>query len=453
MTFRWTCGAVIGFLVSAFSPFISCCRADWIPYTRASLEQIYDSNIFLEPEGESRHDSRSDFRTNISPTLGIRNETDSRTLSFDYTMTYSQFYKNSDQSYLGHNAALDYEQHLSERVLWFLRDTVALSEEPESDTYDYTSINYGRRRNLTNTGETGFEYHFGQENLFRVYYTDSRLIYLNKNGHRGHMGSGDLSSDDSVTYGPGMEIAYWINRKNGISVNYTWERTDYEIDYSEKRDHLDVGYQYRWSTHTILRADFILDYVDTFDPLLFDFKVYQMTVGFMKVFNPAWELDVYSGFYYRPSDDQPDYISSSDNTGYAGGINVTYTQQHWHVTFSGEAGIRLEYGDYNNRGYTPYRSLGIDFTYDFTERLHYYADLSYDYEKSPDTLGAVLAGENRRETYTATTGIEYMLLSWLTGTMEYQYNDESATQISDEHPMGYNDHRFMIRLSATYDWL
>ncbi len=429
-------------------------HADWVPYTRATLEQIYDSNIFLEPEGEHRHDSRSDFRTNISPTIGIRNETNLRLFSLDYNMTYSQFYKNSDQSYLGHNAALDYERHFSDRLLWYARDSVALSEEPESDTYDYTSVNYGRRRNLTNTGETGIEYHYGPENLLRLFYSDSRLIYLNShdNGNQHGLGRG-YGSDDSVTYGPGLEASYWFNQKNGVLLNYTWERTDYEVSYSEKRDHLDLGYQHRWSPHTTLRADFILDYVDTYDPLLFDYKVYQATVGFMRIFSPMLEIDIYSGFYYRPSGDQPDYISSSDNTGYSGGMDVIYTQQHWNLRLSGEAGIRMEYGDYNNRGYTPYRSMSLDFTHDLTDRLHYYANISYDYEKSPDTGLAIIAGENRRETYNTTVGIEYLFLSWLTGTAEYQYNDESATQVSDEHLAGYNDHRFMLRLSATYDWL
>ncbi len=335
----------------------------------------------------------------------------------------------------------------------YARDTVSLSEEPLSDTYDYTSVNYGRRRNITNTGETGIEYNFGPENLFRLFYTDSRLIYLNSSNDRGHSDLRRFGSDDSVTYGPGMEATYWFNQKNGTYMNYTWERTDYEVRYSEKRDHLDIGYRYRWSPHTTLMANFILDYVNQYDPLLFDYKVYQFTVGFNKIFSPRLEMNCFGGYYYRPSGDEPDYISSSDNTGYAGGFDVTYSRAHWHLTVRGETGVRLEYGDYNNRGYTPYRSAGVDFTYDISDRLHYYSSASYDYQKSPDTLQAVVAGENRRENYNGTAGIEYLFLSWLTGTMEYQYNDESATQISDEHLTGYNDHIFMLRLSVTYDWL
>ncbi len=428
-------------------------RADWIPFVHASIEQLYDSNIFLDPDGYHRPGAnKSDFRTNISPGIGIRNESQVQTVSAEYVFNYSYFVNNSDQNYAGHTGNFEIERQVAEHLRWYLHDSLSVSEEPRTDRYDYVTVNYGRRRNLTNDGTTGLEYVFGPENSFELHYSDNRLDYLNTSGSRGDIRN-RLGEDDSVTYGPGFEFIYWFNIQNGISITYDWERTDYKISPSERRDHLDAGYIYRFSPHTSVQVDFILDYVDTKDPLMFDYKIYQATVGFTKVFNPTWELDIYGGFYYRPSGDVPDELDSSDNEGFSGGMTLTYTQEVWHVTVSGEAGARVEYGDYNNQGYTPYRRISVDFGYTFNPRLSYFSSASYDYEKSPDTGYALMAGEDRRETYDVSVGLNYELLPWLSSRAEYEFSKESATNLEGRLPTGYTDHVFLISLTASYDWL
>ncbi len=447
----------VAFLLFCFflslSGFLTAAFADWIPYVRASIEQIYDSNIFLDPEGYHRPGAnKSDFRTNMSPTIGLRNETGTQTFSAEYVFNYSYFVNNSDQDYAGHRGNFDFERQLSEHLSWYVHDSLAVTEEPRTDTYDYVTVNYGRRKNLTNDGETGIKYVFGPEDSFQFHYSDSRLDYLNDRGSRNEL-EARLGSDDSVTYGPGFELQYWFNVHHGLNIAYDWERTDYKTRPSERRDHLDAGYTYRFSPHTSVRLDFILDYVDTKDPLLFDYKIYEATVGFSKVFSHALSLDLYGGFYYRPSGDVPDLVDSSDNEGFSGGFDLTYRQEVWHVTLRGEAGARIEYGDYNNRGYTPYRTFSIDLDYQFTSRLRGYATGSYDYEKAPDTVVAVVTGENRTETYDATAGLEYEILPWLHSKAEYGYSEQSATDLSGHLPTGYKDHRCLLSLTANYDWL
>ncbi len=426
----------------------------WIPFVRATIEQLYDSNIFLDPDGFHRPGAnKSDFRTNITPAIGIRNETQAQTVSAEYVFNYSYFVNNSDQNYAGHTGNFDYERYLMEHLKFYAHDSVSVSEEPRTDAYDYVTVNYGRRRNLNNDGEAGFEYAFGPENTIKIYYHDHRLDYLKD--YKYGTGIGErLGSDDSVTYGPGLEVQYWFNVQNGLSLSYQWERTDYEIRGSERRDHLDLGYTYRFSPHTSARCDFILDYVDSKDPLLFDYKIYQGTIGLSKVFSPSWSLDVYGGFYYRPSEDVPDEIDSSDNDGFSGGFTLTYTQEVWHLRLLGDAGARVEYGDYNNRGYTPYRSISLEFVYQLSDRLQLYVNGSYDYEKSPDiTFQTLATGENRRETYDVSSGLEYHFLPWLSGKAEYEYSEESASEYSQKLPAGYKDHRCTISLTARYDWL
>ena len=430
----------------------------WVPFASITLEQLYDSNIFLDPDDFHRPGAnKSDFRTNIFPSIGLRNESEIQTFSAEYVFNYSYFVNNSDQNYAGHTGNFDFERQIAEHMRWYMHDSVAISEEPRTDTYDYVTVNYGRRRNLTNDAETGLEYSFGREDRLRIYYADSRLDYLNGNDFTDGLHQA-LGADDSVTYGPGMEMDYWITLHHGLAISYDWERTDYKIRASERRDHLDVGYTYRFSPHTAIRSDFVLDYIDSKDPLLFDYKIYQATLGIMKIFGPSLSMDVYGGFYYRPSGDVPDSFDTSDNEGFSGGLSLTYTQPVWHLTISGEAGARVEYGDYNNRGYTPYRSFSFEFDYSLTSRLRFYLNGSYDYEKSPDIGQAVVHNYNntRRETYDTSSGFEYEILPWLHSRAEYEYSEESSNRISGGTRGGlggYTDHKCLISLSADYDWL
>ena len=437
------------------------CHADWAPHTSAALEQIYDSNIFLEPDGVSRHDSKSDFRTNISATLGISNETRLRSFTLEYTPTYSYFVKNSNESYLSHAADMTFTQNLTQHISIYMEDNFSYSEEPISQYGDMesTSVNYDRRKNITNNGVGGLLYQFGYEDFLKIYYRDDRLIYTGNNSKydfNGHRVQGD---DNSVAYGPGAEVTYWLNRRNGLDLIYEWQRIDYDIRESKRIDHVDAGYSYRWSPNTTLRVDYIFDDVRTDGHISPDYKIHQAQAGFERVFSKSLTLDLMAGYYHRSMEksqfEEKNQIStdSSKNDGFMGRFEMNYNRSHWHVGIAGESGVRLEFNDYNNRGYTPYRLVTMDGQYDFTERLNAFARLSYTYETSPDTLRAAVKKDYRTETYNASTGIKYLLLEWLTCSLEYNYNDQSETQISDKYGAGYNDHVVMFRLNAIYDWL
>jgi len=455
---RFLAAALLTWLYFVYAPVP--CLADWVPYTRATLEQIYDSNIFLESEGEHGHDSKSDFRTNITPTIGIRNESQFRLFSLEYSPSYSWFAKNHHESYMRHTAAFDFNQDLSSRLSIYANDSFDYNEEPQEEPGEETStaVNYGRRKNIRNSGEGGIIYQFGQENILRFYYYDNRLIYPSDSGYD-YEGGELSSSDDSVEYSPGAEIIYWLNQRNGMDFLYEWQRVDYEIRESRRIDHLDMGYTYRWSPHTTLRIDYILDNVRNYGRLSPDYKIHQAQAGFERIFSPSFTLSMFGGFYHRSMEDSQLEeetgldIGSSHNNGFMGHMDVGYTRSHWSITAAAEGGIRLEFADYNNRGFTPYREFSIDGRYDFTERLHGTLSLSYTHEMSPDTLMALVEGDHRTETYNISAGLKYLLLEWLTCSFEYDYNDQSETQFSDMTPTGYNDHVFMLRLSATYDWL
>ena len=448
--------------ILAAAPFfcVPKCQADWNPHVKGTLEQIYDSNIFLDPEGVKGRKSRSDFRTNFGAILGITNKTQYRSLDIEYAPTYSLFVKNGGESYLRHTAMLDLEQDIAEHLLFYAYEHFDYNQEPISLNQESTAVNFGRRKNINNESETGLTYQFGPEDNAKIFYYDNRLIYLNDSNRRyGHYGY-TRGNDDSVEYGPGIEINYWLNVRNGLSLSYQWQRVDYEIQPSRRVDHVDAAYLYRWDPKTLARIDYIFDNVRSYGHLSPDYKIHQAQAGFERSLSPSLSLTIMAGFYHRSLSDEgfiaPNGIKfdhgSSKNDGFMGHTEVLYNREHWNVKFTADSGVRLEFNDYNNRGYTPYRSFGINANYDFTDRLHGFVIMAYTYESSPDTVQAIIKKDHRVETYHASCGMKYLIKKWLECKLTYAYNDQSETSLR-QYPLGYNDHVVMFSVTAVYDWM
>ncbi len=440
-------------------PFTSKCRADWSPHVKGSVEQIYDSNIFLDPQGVKGRKSRSDFRTNLGTTIGLTNQTKYRVLSIDYSPTYSLFVKNGGESYLRHTARLDLVQDLDEHLFFYIQDHFDYNQEAQSLNQESTAVNYGREKNITNDSEMGLVYGFGPEDSVKIFYYDNRLIYLN-DSNRSFERYNYVGNDDSVEYGPGAEIEYWLNVRNGLSLSYQWQRIDYKIEPSKRVDHVDLGYLHRWSPKTLFRIDYIFDNVRSFGHLAPDYKIHQTQAGLERSISPSLSFSIMAGYYHRSMDEMdlksPEDIKynfdTSKNDGFMGHLEMQYEREHWSAKMTAESGVRLEFNDYNNRGYTPYRSIRIDMNYEFSYRLNGVAGIGYTYENSPDTATALLEKDHRVETYYASCSLTYLIKKWLQCKLSYTYNDQSETSLR-QYELGYNDHVFLFNLTAFYDWM
>ena len=449
-------GVIISFCLLIYQ---STASANWVAFVKGSVEQFYDSNIFLDPDDFHRPGAnKSDFRTNLVPGFGIRNEGKRQNLSLEYDLFCSFFYNNSDQNYVGHMVDFNFERFLTEHIRFYMKDYVSVSEEPESATYDYVTVNYGRKKNLTNSGEGGIEFLMRGDSSLTFYYLDNRLYYLDDNDYPRSIHGNRLGYDDSVTYGPGTHLIYWFTKSHGIDVTYEWKRVDYDYKKSERRDYLDFYYKYRTSEDNVFYGNFIYDYVDLKTPYLSDYQIYRILVGLERKFSREWSAEFFGGYYYRTFNDDKvkvgDLIEdTSDDDGFVGGGSITYNQERWQLQLKGEYGLRIQYGDYNNRGFTRFRNIELNFDYNITDRLHSFISLFYEHEEYPNSLAEVFLGDRRREFYDALVGVEYLFLPWLSGKLQYEYSKESASRIRFDIPVGYTDHIGFIGLYANYDLL
>ncbi len=447
------CFCLFLFALQALLPRAS--HSDWIPFVSTTVGGEYDSNIYLDPERKDPDgDSAADFRTTITPTIGIRNEQEHFSFSGEYAPTVNLFMEHSDQDYISHNLGVSMEKALTQHLNFFIDESALYTEEPEQRYGDRERREHAdpnarlreRTSHWDNTISTGFRYQFGPEDTVSLRYNDSRINYSSGNGEE---------NDDSVEYGPEIELSYWFNQQHGITAHYSWRRYDYEIDNSRKTQEGGFRYHYRYSPHLTLFLNYSLEFAQEYGEKGRDYYINRCTAGFDKQFSPSWRLSMNGGFWNR-SDTDSDIQEltwggwDSSDSGFTGSLTLEYTYDRLHWTVTGEAGTMTAFNDYENRGFTEFRSISTSISYQLRERINAFASASYYHDLTP---GGTEDGDDlRTETYRFSAGASYLILPWLTSAIEYQYNESSETE-TDDYPAGYQQHVIMLNFTARHEWL
>ncbi len=405
--------------------FAATSWAEWRFLPALELEESYDSNIYLSSDNET-----SDFITRLSPELRLEEVSATRTFAAQYTMHLYSFDRHDENNYIGHEAELSWDQRLSRNLSWYIMDTYYRSEEPLEEDPEYTGV---RERNeySRNIVDTGFTYQFGEEDRVTISYLDNRVQ------------NRDPDVEDDVEYGPGLELEYWLTRRHGLLLGYSWSRIDYKDDEpSNETDEIGLGYLWRWSPHTTFHLDYGL--------LLFsskapdeeeregedDYNVQSIAAGFDHDFGPSWALSGLLGYYFL----NPKESESSDGSVYS--LTLVHSFLRGSVTLSGEGGYRLDYSGAEAEGFTEYRGVSLSTTYSMSPRTELYASTSYMYEKAEEEE------RTRDETWEVSVGTSYEILSWLTGAFELTQRERTSSLEDDE----YRDSLILLRLRGTYEW-
>ena len=268
--------------------------AEWRFLPSLALEESYDSNIGLDPDHET-----SDFITRLSPELRLEDVSATRTFAASYTMSLNNYRRHSENNYIGHTGELSWDQELSRNLSWHLINTYYRSEEPLEEDPEYTGVRRTRNEYSRNTVDTGFTYQFGAEDRVTVSYLDNRLQNT------------DPEIEDDVEYGPALELEYWLTRSHGLVLGYSWSRLDYkDDDPSDETNEFNLGYQWRWSQHTMLHLDYGLVLFSSKAPAEEegdDYNVQSISAGFDHDFGPgdSWSFSELDRKTYRHLDHLP----------------------------------------------------------------------------------------------------------------------------------------------------
>jgi hypothetical protein len=275
--------------------------------------------------------------------------------------------------------------------------------------------------------DTGFTYRFGEEDRVTISYLDNRVQ------------NRDPDIEDDVEYGPSLELEYWLTRRHGLLLGYSWSRIDYNHDPSDEIDEIGLGYQWRQSQHTMLHLDYGLVLFSSKAPAEEegdDYNVQSISAGFDHDFSPSYSLSAFLGcFFYNPKD-------SGSDIGPTYGLDLIRSFSRGSVTLSGEGGYRLDYSGAEAEGLTEYRGVSLSPTYSISPRTELYASTSYMYEKAEEGEGT------RDETWEASVGTSYEIFYWLTGAFELTQRERSSSDDEDE----FRDSLILLRLRGTYEW-
>ncbi|MBW1670832.1 MAG: outer membrane beta-barrel protein [Deltaproteobacteria bacterium] len=403
--------------------FATTSWAGWRFLPALELEESYDSNIYLSSDNET-----SDFITRLSPELRLEDVSATRTFAASYNMHLYHFDRHDENNYIGHEAELSWDQRLSRNLSWHIINTYYRSEEPLEEDPEYTGVRETRNEYSRNMLDTGFTYQFGEEDRVTVSYLDSRLQ------------NRDPEIEDDVEYGPSLELEYWLTRRHGLLLRYSWSRMDYEHDPSDQVDEIGFGYRWRRSPHTMLHLDYGLVLFSSKAPAEAeegdDYNVQSVSAGFDHDFGPSWALSGSFGyFFFNPKESE-----SSDGSVYS--LTLVRSFSRGSVTLSGEGGYRLDYSGADAEGFTEYRGVSLSSTYSMSPRTELYTSTSYMYEKAEEEE------RTRDETWNVSVGMSYEILSWLTGVVELTQRERSSSDEEDE----YRDSLILLRLRGTYEW-
>jgi predicted porin len=404
--------------------------AEWRAVSGIDLEESYDSNISLSPDHEV-----SDFINAVNVGVGLEEVSATRTFDARYIASLVSFARDSSYNYIGHSADLGWEQQLSRTVSWHVRDGFYLSEEPLEQDPEIDAVRRTRSRYYRNALDTGLTYQFGEDDRVFLSYADGRLE------------NEDPEVEDSLTYGPVAGLEYWLTRSHGLTLGYTWARTEYDESPSNKNETAAIGYRWRWSPRTTLTADYRNGRFASADPAEEDYVVHEALAGFEHAPGPHWTLAGSLGYFYR----DPEESAGDDGISYS--LTLGRSFERGSVTLSGAGGYRQEYTGAERRGFTEYRSVSLACTYSLSQRAEIFGSGSYTHLDATDAGSSLYdvyrdIGDLRDEMWSVSAGASYQILPWLAGSVEVAQRERWSSDPESE----YRDTLVLARLRAEYEW-
>jgi len=395
------------------------------PYITA--QEAYDSNIFL-----STRNKTDDWITTVTPGIRISQQDAFTGILLDVNGGYNWYANNSDLDYW--SALGNLEARYSPNRYWNLRvrDYIIRSEDPRERQYggqydqNYVSLNENRSIYLRNVLEPSIEYFFARESSLRFSYVNT--YYENE----------DPTIEDSTSNAFNPVLNYWFNVRNGITLDYRYEQIDYDdlpgqADAEPDLTNNDIRgrYTYRFNPGTSVFADYIYQIRDYDDPGV-DYTVNSPSIGIQHAFSRTLSGLLQVGYFYA----EPDVGESRD--GITFNTNLSLRSERTTYTIFGVGGYREEFQSADNAGFIEYYRGGLTVSHRLLRNLTLNLGADVEWDDFVTDEDAWL--------YTATAGITYQVLRWMSIAAGVSYlENDSNIDIND-----YDSWRGFITLNLTY---
>jgi hypothetical protein len=395
------------------------------------ISQQYDNNLNLEET-----DKEDDWITLIGPSLTFEIRTKDTEAVLAYDLRYANYLRNSDNNTFRHSLTLSGLEgiHLSEKVTLDLIENLEISEDPLEVSEQVTSTRRSRDRYYRNEAGARINYQVGERDS--VYAGFNHLLLINK----------DSNVADSQSFEPSARIEYWLNIRNGISLDYSYTRgvIDGPEDFDEH--YATTTYTHRFSPRT--QADLTytydrFDYKTEGDVTLADdettleqrdYVVHTGTLGLRQQFTQNFSGTITGGYYFWDrdnGDDESQFIGDA-------ALNGSFRLERGSISLRSSTGYQQQFFEAENLGFTRYYRVSGNFTYQFLEKLTTSLSAFYWRDEYKETT------TNREDnTWGGRVAFEYEFSRWLTLSAGYDYRERDSTDNDND----YHDQRFTINLN------
>jgi hypothetical protein len=395
-----------------------------------SVSETYDDNI-----NQNSIDKTSDYITGVSPGLSLNILSQKMQLGFSYAPTFVWYANETRDDTIRHNGTLTFGLDLTQHLRFDLTDTYLVTEEPINQALgvEEGSVRVSPReryRYQVNTGTVSLSYLFGPENSLTAGYRNS--LYDNEDKDVDNF----RVPDDRTWQTPFATLAYWFNIKNGIELNYAYDRVDfYRKDDFEPRDNYSghgagIRYLYRFTPQTT--GSVWYDYkTRDFEREIEDYTLHEGSIGLEHAFSPDLSVSLAVGYIAQRNK----FFDDKTVPSYNASLMKTFARGSF--TVSGSSGVTESVLDARGRGLTRYWRADAVIEYQILEPLR--GSVGGYYDRNRDEL--------RREwrTLTGICGLTWDFFRWYSLSLDYSHIDRYGdVRIND-----YAVNRITLRLTAS----
>jgi len=386
-----------------------------------TMQEMYDSNIFLTSTNRT-----ADWITTVTPGIRLGQQDAFTGILLDVNGGYNWYANNSDLDYWSALGNLDARYSPNRYWNFRVREYIIRSEDPQERQYGglydqrYSSLDQTRSIYLRNVVTPSIEYRFARDSSLGVAYANN--YYNNENP----------GIEDSMSNAVNPTLTYWFNVRNGITLDYRYEKIDYDGD-SDDLTNSDIRgrYTHRFDPATSVFADYVYQIRDYDDPSV-DYVTHAPSVGIQHAFSRALSGLLQVGYYYA----DPDVGDSRD--GLTVNTNLSLRGERTTYTIFGVGGYREEFQTADNFGFIEYYRGGVTVSHRLLQRLTLNLGADAEWDK--------YISEEEAWLYTASLGMTYQILRWMNITAGVAYSENDSNIESND----YYDWKGFVALTLTY---
>ena len=385
-----------------------------------SVAQQYDDNVRLSDGGKE-----DDWITYVTPGIRLSLLMEETEAHLDYRFSLVGYAKNNDLSTVRHNLSLTGFKGIpiTARTTLDLDNTFFISEDPLEVSEYVTSVRTTRDRYYRNTFLGRLNYLIGPEDTV---YLGFGHIWLNNE---------DPGVEDSQEFRPLTGFNYWFTTRYGFNAEYSYALAKFERSSDHDEHVATASFVCRINPRTEANLTYLYDHLTYKDPLLDGYTVNQLTLGLSREFSDRVSGSVSAGYFGT------DLTDLDDSGNFAGSLSFRWSGERASLNLDGATGYRRQFFQAENLGLSFYGRAVANFSYQLLQRLSGNLTASYLFDDFKETIPP-----REDSNYWATASLRYSFLTWLSGSLQYEYRQREST----EDTLDFIDNRVTLSITAFY---